>query len=389
MTIGKAPQAFPRAEYLRRLAAVKAEMARRDIDGLIITSAANIGYLTGNRTRLFALHALVVSMSKEEPTLVVRGMDAAGCFHQAFLVRSNVIGYSESFIGKPDTNGYDAVIDFLHEAGLANRSLGLEHALLSAHAIEKFKGRLPNASIVDCSRVVDWIRIVKSDLEIALMREAASIADAAVMRAAEVIRPGVREAFAASQIISAQVCGGADGYEATAVQPLLMCSTPRTGTPHIMWSDDVFRQGSQVNIEVSGNRYGYVAPLMRTYSIGAPSDRLRRIHEAEIAGMEVAMDAARPGRTCSDVANAFYRTSEKHGFKKESRCGYSIGVEWLEPTASLADGDMTQLKENMTFHLMLGNWIDDDFGYTISESIRVTKSGAEALTKAPRILFEI
>lgn len=43
----------------------------------------------------------------------------------------------------------------------------------------------------------------------------------------------------------------------------------------------------------------------------------------------------------------------------------------------------------MTFHLMLGNWIDEDFGYVISETFRVAESGVEVLTKAPRKIFEI
>ncbi|XSC42610.1 M24 family metallopeptidase [Bradyrhizobium sp. RDT10] len=389
MTISKAPQAFPRTEYLRRLATVKSEMARRDIDALVVTSWANITYLTGNLTRMFSLHALVVSICEEEPTLIVRRMDVPGCIHQTFMERGKVIGYPETLVGKPDKNGFDAVIDFLHELGLANRGLGIELGILSSQALEKFKTRLPDARITDCTKAVDWIRMVKSDLEISVMREAAAIADAAILRAAEVIRPGVREADAAAEIVAAQVRGNPNGKPSTGMLPLLMCSSPRTGTAHIMWSDDVFRQGQQINIELSGNRCGYVAAIMRTFSIGAPSDRLRRIHEAEVAGLETAMDTARPGRTCSDVANAFYRTIEKHGFKKDSRCGYAIGVEWMEPTASLADGDMTELKANMTFHLMLGNWIDEDFGYVISETIRVTDSGAEALTKAQRQLFEL
>lgn len=389
MAINKAPQAFPRMEYLRRLAAVKSEMARRDVEALVLTSWANITYLTGNVTRMYSLHALVVSQREEEPTLVVRGMDAPGCIHQTFMDRSKVISYPESLVGKPDKNGFDAVIDFLRDVGLANRGLGLEQGSLSAQNVEKFRQRLPEASIVDCSKAVDWIRMVKSELEIAMMREAAGIADAAIMRATEVIRPGVREADAAAEIVAAQVRGNPNGNPATGMLPLLMCSSPRTGTPHILWSEDRFREGSQVNIELSGNRHGYVAAIMRTFSIGKPSDRLRSLHEAEVAGLEAALATVRPGRTCSDVANVFYRTIEKQGFKKDSRCGYAIGIDWMEPTASLADGDMTELKSNMTFHLMLGNWVEEEFGYVISETFRVTESGADVLTRAPRKIFEL
>ncbi len=128
---------------------------------------------------------------------------------------------------------------------------------------------------------------------------------------------------------------------------------------------------------------------MRTMIIGEPSDRLKRMHEAEVAGLEAALAAARPGNTCHDVANAFYTELKKFRFEKDSRCGYPIGIDWLEPSASLQLGDQTLLERNMTFHLMLGNWVDEDFGYVISESFRVTGSTAEVLTTTPRSLFQI
>lgn len=389
MAIAKGPQAFPRSEYLRRLSAIKAEMARRDVGALVVTSSANITYLTGNLTRMFSIHALVVTMRDEEPALIVRGLDFAGTFHHTFLSRASIVPYSDAFVGRPDKNGFDAVIDFLHEHGDATRGVGLELGYLTALAAEKFKARLPQARLVDCTKAVDWVRLVKSDLEIFVMREASAIVDAAILRAAEVIRPGVREADAAAEIVATQVRGDGKGPRATGVLPLLLCASPRTGVSHILWSEDVFRPDSQINIELSGNRYGYMAAIMRTFSIGAPPERLRRLHEAEVAGLEAALEVVRPGRTCSDVVTAFYRTIEKMGFKKETRCGYAIGIDWVEPTASLQVGDPTELKPNMTFHLMLGNWVDEDFGYVLSETFRVTETGVEVLTKAPRKLFTL
>lgn len=393
MTISKGPQLFPREEYLRRLAAVKSEMAQRDIDALVVSSPANITYLSGHTAYTsYVPQGLVVSMHKEEPTFIMRRMDAPAAIHESFLDRNNVIGYPENLIANPERDGYDIIIDFLHDLGLANRGVGLEPGFLTLRQFgrsqDKFAARLPKARIVDCSKAIDWIRIVKSDLEIEVMRQAAAIADAAITRAAEVIRPGVREADAAAEIIGTLI-RGANGKPGTAVAPYCMCSSPRTGTAHIRWSDDVFHDGSQVNLEVGGVRHGYTAALMRTYIVGKPSDRLRRLHEAEVAGLEAALNTVRPGATCSDVANAFYRTFEKQGFKKESRCGYAIGIDWTELTASLRDGDMTVLKPNMTFHLMLGNWLEEDFGYAISETFRVTDKGIEVLTTVPRKLFEL
>lgn len=389
MPIEKGPQAFPRDEYLRRLDLVRADLSRRGVDALVVTSTSHITYLTGYTALSgYVPQGLVVSLNHAEPTFILRKMDAPAAIHMSFMDRTKVIGYPEALIGNPDRDGFDVIIDFLKRLGLTKAGIGLEMGNLSSRAVAKFRDELPNARIEDCTGLIGWIRLIKSDLEIEVMREAAAIADAAMTRAGEVIRPDVREADAVAEI-NAVLARGVNGKAGTILAPTNLCSSPRTGTAHIVWSDDTFRRGSQINLELGGVRHGYTAALMRTFIIGRPSDRLRRLHEAEVAGLEAALATVRPGATCSDVANAFYRTLAKGGFTKESRCGYAIGIDWLEPTASLRDGDMTELKPNMTFHLMLGNWVDEDFGYVISETFRVTQTGVEVLTKTPRELVEL
>lgn len=390
MAMPKGPQAFPRAEYLRRLSAVKAEMKRREIDVLMVTTPANITYLSGYTAKsAYVPQALIISAGEEEPTFVARRMDAPAAIFQTFLESGRVIGYPEDLVGNPDKDGFDAVIRVLHDKGHAKRRIGLEAKFLSAQTVEKFKTKMPQATVVDFSNGVTWIRLVKSDLEIGVMKETAAITDAGMLRAKEVIRPGVREADAAAEIMATLVRGtnGNPGTDMT--HSFFLCASPRTGTCHIKWSDDVFRDNSQINLEFSAVRHGYVSPLMRTLSIGKPSDRLRRIHEAEVAGLEAALSAVKPGAQCGDIAVAFNTTLKKHGFEKESRCGYAVGIDWLEPTASLKEGDPTILQPNMTFHLMLGNWIDEDFGYVISETFRVTQNGVETFSRLPREISQI
>ncbi len=325
MTISRGPQAFPRSEYLRRLAALKSEMAQRDIDALIVTDQNNITYLTGYTPDSgYVPQGLVVSAHEEEPTFILRHCDAPAAIHHCFMERDKIFAYPEALIGNAEKDGYDIVVGYLEDVGLANRGIGIELNSLLGGAAQKLSRRLPNTRIVDCTKVVTWIRLIKSDREIAFMREAAAISDAAILRAAEVIRPGVREADACAEIVGTLI-RGANGKPGTGLHGISLCSSPRTGTCHISWSEDTFRVGSQVNIELGGSRHGYPAGLMRTYSIGAPSDRLRRVHETQVAGLEAALETVRPGATCSDVANAFYRTIKKHGLRKESRCGY---VPW-------------------------------------------------------------
>jgi ectoine hydrolase len=99
------------------------------------------------------------------------------------------------------------------------------------------------------------------------------------------------------------------------------------------------------------------------------------VQEATEAGLA----QARPGYTCEDIANAFNTTLERHGFYKENRCGYSIGLsyppDWGERTMSLRRGDETVLEPGMCLHFMPALWLDDG-GLEITESILITEREA-------------
>ena len=78
---------------------------------------------------------------------------------------------------------------------------------------------------------------------------------------------------------------------------------------------------------------------------------------------------------------------KKYGITKDNRTGYPIGVsyppDWGERTMSLRPGDTSVLKENMTFHFMTGLWMKD-WGFEITESIRIGENGPECLANVPR-----
>jgi Xaa-Pro dipeptidase len=117
---------------------------------------------------------------------------------------------------------------------------------------------------------------------------------------------------------------------------------------------------------------------------------MKRLSTATAEGMAAALAAVKPGALGQDVAIAWRRTISQAGFSKLSRIGYSIGVNyppnWADHTASLREGDMTVLEPNMTFHLMLGMWMEG-WGFELSDTFRVTETGHELLADFPRQLF--
>ncbi|MER9001796.1 Xaa-Pro peptidase family protein [Mesorhizobium australicum] len=388
MALERGQQPFTRREYEARWAALKATMSERGVQTILSTDGKSMTYLSGYIGSSGYLPQMVIlDLNWNEPKLVLRKQDVPLGIYTTQLSRDGIIGYPETLVGNPEKDGHDFALDLLEDLGPRGGLVGLEESELSRAAHRKYENRLCAASIADFSGVIVRQRLIKSEAEVALMRDAARIADAGVLAAVSATRPGRRECEIGGDVVHALASGLTDIDTITVSVPNIS-SGPRIGTAHYNWYLGTVEQGMQVNFEMVGLRHHYSASIMRTISLGQPSDKLRRLHDGVLDGLEAGLATVRPGVTCADVANAYQRALNRHGFSKDSRCGYSIGMG-LEPSASLQPSDMTVLKPNMTFHMMLGTWVEEDFGVTLSESFRVTDTGIEVFGKSERKLFVV
>lgn len=386
MSLVKAPAVFPRAEYLRRLDATKAGMAAAGVDVLLVSNYSNMIYLTGYTGPTdYVPQLLLVDAQAEEPEIYLRQMDRPAGLHLAFMTEDHIHCYPEDCIGNPNADAYVHMLDRMADR-LRGKRVGVELGSLSFYAANTIRRIIGEDRVVDCSMLVDVIRLVKSDPEIALMRKVARVAEMTIARAAEVIREGVRECDVAAEITSVQIRGLPDMGSISLALPFIS-STPRTGSPHFHWTDEVYKPGTQVTMEAGGSLHRYCVGIKRSFHVGPALERMERAHAITLEALDVLLAAAKPGAICSEVAEATYAAMSRHGYDKDSRCGYGIGINWLEPAASFNRYDNTVLQPNMTFHLIMSNWIGDDFGYAFSETIRITETGVETLTNAPREFF--
>ena len=234
------------------------------------------------------------------------------------------------------------------------------------------------------------MRAIKSDAEIALMKQAARIAERVMQTALDGIAVGVRQCDAAAAIQAAAAHGAEEyGGDYPAIAPLMPTGVG-TSCPHITWRDEPFAASAGTSIEIAGVRRRYHVPMTRTLYLGAPPDKMRRAANVVVEGISAGLAAARPGALAREVHAAWTKTIERQGLFKDSRCGYSVGLgyppDWGERTISLRAEDETALEPNMTIHFMPGIWLDD-WGIAISETIRITETGAEAFCDFPRRLF--
>lgn len=380
---GILPNGFSKLEYQKRVRNVLERAHSMGVDRVLVVDPENIAYLTGYYGPSSYVPQLLVIEAGVTPILFLRTQDCAGAMHVTWLPRASIRTYPEEMVGDPDADPWGHILSQFNQGGRT----GCEFPAINPYVLRHFQARF-GAHLIDIGGLVHWVRIVKSGRELEVMREAAGITDLAMRRASEVIAPGVRECDAAAEITAALVRGSPD-YGGLGIQTPLIASGIRTGTPHLMWLDTAFPARTQVNLELGGCRYGYYAGLMRTVAIGEPSDRLKSAYAAALDGLAAALDTVRPGVTCGEVAESNSAALAKHDIEKRSRCGYAIGLGWLEPSASLRIGDRTVLQPGMTFHLMLGNWITPDFGYTLSETFVVTETGAQTFSALPRDLMRV
>nr|WP_240607108.1 M24 family metallopeptidase [Cryobacterium aureum] len=384
---------FTSSEYAERLTNVRRRMEAQGLSSLLVTDPANLNYLTGyNAWSFYTPQVLFVPLAGDM-LFFLRAMDAQGAFRTAWLPPGNMIGYPESFVHRPHLHPFDWVADALRERGLVepNRvGLEMDSQFFSPKAYRALETGLPEWTFVDAIELVNWVRVIKTDAEIAQMRLAARVAESAMTAAVEHVKIGVRQCDAAAAISQAQIAGTPEiGGDYTAIVPMLPTGV-EADTPHLTWNDQPFEAGQAVIVELAGAHHRYHVPLARTIVLGQPSHELARLADAINDGLSSVLDLVRPGVGTRDLAEAWNVTLAAYGLEKPSRIGYSIGLayppDWGERTVSLRSEDDTVLQENMTFHLIGGMWMEN-FGCELSESIRVTTTGVETFTTFPRRLL--
>mgnify|MGYP001012925360 CR=1 FL=1 len=385
---------FTKEEYMERLAKVKTKMQEKEIEVLLVTDPANICYLSGHNAWSFYVHQmLVVALDDPMPRFIGRYMDAfCGVVGTTYLTEDHVHAYSDDHVQSTEKHPMDYMATVLKDLEYGNKNIGVEMDAyyFTAKALEQLKKGLPNAKFIDANLLVSWVKIIISDAEIELMKRAGKIVEKTMQAAIDVMEPGVRQCDVVAKIYEAQIKGTKEfGGDYASIVPL-MPSGELAGAPHLTWTDRKLKENEVIALEIAGCHQRYHSPMARTISIGEPSDKVKEVAKITVEGLNAALDTVKPGVTCEEVEMAWRNVLAKYGYEKESRIGYSTGLnyppDWGEHTASLRPGDKTVLQPNMTFHCIPGMYFDD-FGVSISEAFRVTENGCETFANFPRKLI--
>ncbi|WP_407114624.1 M24 family metallopeptidase [Bradyrhizobium sp. LMG 9283] len=383
---------FELTEFNIRLGAVKAEMAKRGLDILLVSEPPNLNYLTGyDAYSFYTPQMAIVALDSEEPIFITRGMDTTSAKMTTYLSDDSIRGFPDNYVNSSEQSAYEYVARVVKEIGGEKATVGVEMGgyYYSARAHADLVKALPQATFVDADLLINWIRLVKSPAELALMRQAGQIGDLMLKRGIETAQPGVRECDVVAAIYHQQLSGTPDfggSYDSSALH---FCVGERALAPHSAWTDKPLPEKTIINFEVHGNRLRYQINVSRTICIGKPSAAYEKLAGIALEALEVGLESVRPGRACSEVFGAFHKILARHGIEKDQRIGYSIGIGYppsvAERTVSIRKEEKTVLLPGMCFHLMTGLWLGDQ-AITVTQPFAVTERGYEPLTLTPRTL---
>lgn len=247
------------------------------------------------------------------------------------------------------------------------------------------RGVAPTLVVTD--RLVEGLRVVKDEAEIAALREAAArltiVADAGF----RAVRAGAREIDVSAQIEAAI---RSQGFERISFDTIV-ASGPHSALPHHRAGDRRVEEGELVVLDFGGVLSGYCSDLTRTVAVGEVGAERRRLYQAVLEAQQAAIEAVRPGVTTTAVDAAARNVLERHNLGEAfgHGTGHGLGLEVHEEprlTRPRPDVPPVPLEPGMVFTIEPGAYVPGLGGVRIEDDVLVTETGCEILTSVPREL---
>jgi Xaa-Pro dipeptidase len=370
---GPAVATLSEDEYRERLRRLRMAMERAGLEYVLLSSPANIAYLSGvSITPHERLIGLFVP-GEGEPVLVVPTLESeAARENPAALVSA----------AWDDAEGPFGVLGGVLERAGA-RSLAIEKDAVTVRVAEALAEVVGSDDFADCSGLLRELRLRKSPAELELLRRAARVLDACLGELPPLLRPGRTEAelaFELQRLLREHESQGTP-FEA------IVLAGPNAALPHGRPGARALEDGDLVIVDFGSVHEGYCADVARTFAVGEPSEQAREVFEIVREAQEAGREAVRAGTPCRDVDRAARAVIEARGYGEHfvHRTGHGLGLQVHEPP-DLAAGSEERLEPGAVVTVEPGIYLPGVTGVRIEDDLAVGEDGHESFTTTRRDL---
>jgi Xaa-Pro aminopeptidase len=366
-----ATRALPPIAVTGRLDRLRASFDRHEVDALVVTTLANIRYLTG-----FSGSAGILTVTADHALLSTDGRYRTQSAEQ--LDKAGAAAQVDIVIG-PAAEQRKAAQGLL----APHARIGLEADSVSWSAQRSWADLLTGddatSALVPTTNAVEALREVKDAAEIARMERAAAIADAALFEVLPLMSRGVTEEHFALELDTAMRRGGA---ESTAFDTIVAAGE-NSAKPHHHPGGRRIDTGDPVVVDFGATFEGYRSDMTRTFCVGAdPEGELARIFEVVRTSQAAGAAAVRPGISAKEVDDVCRAVITEAGWadRFEHGTGHGVGLDIHEAptvsqlgTAILAPGFVVTVEP--------GVYVPGHGGVRVEDTLVVTDDGARPLTR--------
>ena len=369
---------FPRAEYEARLEAANRAMHAKSLDAILLASEAEVRYFTGFRTQFWQSPTrpwFVILRRDQTPLAIIPEIGAE------LMARSDIAEIEAWPAPRPHDDGLSLLKDRLGNCQRLGVLMGHETTFrMPLNDVFELRAALP-AEWIDATDIIRDLRMVKSDREIAYIRQICGTASQGFARVPEIANAGQSLSSVFREFKRMLLELGADDV------PYLV-----GGVDHPSYDDVIsppddrpLSNGQILMLDTGATLNGYFCDFDRNYAVGTPTASAQRAYAKLYDATDAAMEMARPSVRACDLFTAMAKSMDTQN-SDVGRFGHGLGMQLTE-WPSLAAWDKTILRENMV--LTLEPSIDvDGGGIMVTEENILITDGAPILlsTRAPKEL---
>ncbi|MGB1008999.1 MAG: M24 family metallopeptidase [Thiolinea sp.] len=382
MTNQTPPRGFPTAEFEARVAKAQAEMLNSEMDGIVLSTPQNFRYFSGFNSQFWESPTrpfFLVVPREGLPIAVVPSIGAPAVAETTWITRI------ETWAAPcPEDDGVsllDSVLSNLpRRFGKVGWEMGRESVIrMPIMDFDRLRANINGIEFVDASSLIWGLRMVKSEREVAKVREACRIGSDTFDLFTQRIQYGWTEVDVAREFRKAAFECGADNAPFVSV-----CSGDNGYGQIIAGPSEVPLTDGRIMFIDTGLQFdAYFCDFDRNFAFGHISDAAKRAHEAVWDATQAGIDAARPGITAEDLwaaQNSVLVAAGAQSGNDVGRSGHGLGMHLTEPPSNM-QGDRTELKPGMIMTIEPGLEFAPGKNIVHEENLLITEDGCELLTR--------
>lgn len=342
-----------------------------------LNAGPSLRYLTGLDFHLSERPVVFFFSADAAPVAVLPELEKGKLADLEFELRAHTYGEDPTTWAKSFRNAaVDARLDF--------KRVGVESTRMRVLELRLLENAAPRSAYIGRADVTASLRMLKDDVEIDAMRRAVDVAQRALQQTLKMLKDGITEKEAASELVLQLLRSGSDS--ALPFSPIVAFGD-HSSNPHAVAGDRRLSAGDLLLFDWGACVDGYASDLTRMFSYGEADAELVTITNVVREANAAALEAAKPGARASDLDGAARDVISREGYGPAfvHRTGHGLGLDTHEEPYIRAGNEM-RLAPRMVFTVEPGIYLPGRGGARIEDDVLITEDGAEALSTMPREL---